>query len=317
MSKFSLGVDLGGTKTEIIALDGHGQECFRKRVSTVKGSYADTIKTISGLVNDAQEHVKAECPLGIAIPGTVSAKTNLIKNANSYWLNGHDLKADLGAALNKEAIFLENDANCFALSEAVDGSGKDGALVWGIILGTGSGSGLIFNKKIWRGRNLLGGEWGHNPLPWISKEEMSAWEEVQCFCGKQNCTETFVSGTGLEREYAIKSHTFDPKALVYEVSSKDIIEKMRSGDVFARECFNTYLSRLARSIANYVNFLDPDVIVLGGGISNIDEIYELLPKEVTKFIFGGEFDTPIVKAQFGDSSGVRGAAWLPAMHNAL
>lgn len=315
MTKYSLGVDLGGTKTEIIALDDQGVECFRKRVSTVKGSYADTIKTISLLVNEAQDHIKCQCPLGIAIPGTVSDKTNVIKNANSFWLNGHDLKSDLGKSLHKEAIFLENDANCFALSEAVDGAGKDGNLVWGLILGTGSGSGLIFNKKIWRGRNLLGGEWGHNPLPWISLSEMQDWENVNCFCGKHNCTETFVSGTGLEREFAKRTNQFDPNALVYPVSSLEIIEKMRAGDDLAEQCFNTYLSRLARAIANYVNFLDPDVIVLGGGISNIDEIYDKLPPLVTQYIFGGEFDTPIVKAQFGGSSGVRGAAWLPAMHN--
>lgn len=317
MSQYTLGVDLGGTKTEIIALDTKGKECFRKRVSTVKGSYADTIKTISGLVHDAQAHIQERaCPIGIAIPGTVSDKTHVIKNANSYWLNGHDLQADLSAALKQGSIFLENDANCFALSEAVDGAGKEGSLVWGLILGTGSGSGLIFNKKIWRGRNLLGGEWGHNPLPWLTLEEHQRWADVKCFCGKSNCTETFVSGTGMEREYAKLSNTFDPEALVYEVSSLHIVERMRQGESLALECFATYVSRLARAIANYVNFLDPDVIVLGGGMSHIDELYACLTLEIKKYIFGGEFDTPIVKAQYGGSSGVRGAAWLPAMHMA-
>lgn len=313
-SQFTLGVDLGGTKTEIIALDTSGKECFRKRTATVKGSYPDTIKTISSLVFAAQEQTGGSCPLGIAIPGTVSLKTGVIKNANSWWLNGHDLKADLAAVLGHNEIYLENDANCFALSEAVDGSGKDGDMVWGIILGTGSGSGLIHNKKIWRGRNLLGGEWGHNSLPWITSEEAAAWTDVKCFCGQKNCIETFVSGTGLERDYAKRTDSFDPEAMVYPHNSEYIIEKMREGDATAKASFAAYVSRLARSIANYANFFDPDVIVLGGGMSNIDELYELLPEKIKEYIFGGEFDTPVVKALYGGSSGVRGAAWLPAMH---
>lgn len=315
-SKYTLGVDLGGTKTEIIALDDTGNECFRKRVATVKGSYADTIKTISSLVRDAQSHLNQVCPFGIAIPGTVSQKTHVIKNANSYWLNGHDLKGDLQQELGQEAIFLENDANCFALSEATDGAGSSGSLVWGIILGTGSGSGVVHNRQVLRGRNLLTGEWGHNCLSWMSDEERQLWDDVECFCGRKYCVETFVSGTGLERQYAKTTGTFRPEQKVYQDDSRHIVELMRQGDAAARHCFELYTDRLARSLATYVNFLDPDIIVLGGGMSNVDELYSALPSAVRSYVFGGEFDTPIIKARYGDSSGVRGAAWLPAMHAA-
>lgn len=316
MSRFNIGVDLGGTKTEVIVLDEHGVECFRKRVSTVKGSYPDTIKTISSLVLEAESQVQQVCPIGIAIPGAVSLKTNTIKNANSYWLIGQNLRVDLALALNRseDSIFLENDANCFALSEATDGAGKDGKVVWGLILGTGSGTGVIVNKTIIRGRNLLTGEWGHNPLPWMNKSELDSWQDVKCFCGQKHCAETFISGTGLEREYAKQTGTFSPELKVYSISSKQIIELSRQGDRVAQQCFEIYMSRLGRAIAQYVNFLDPDVIVLGGGMSNIDEMYLKLRDFIMPYIFGGEFDTPIVKAKFGDSSGIRGAAWLPAMY---
>lgn len=310
---YALGVDLGGTKTEIIALDEQGQEVLRKRVATVKGSYPDTIKTISSLVLEAQEHLKQTCPLGIAIPGSVCHKTKTIKNANSYWLNGHDLKNDLAQVLKHDQIFLENDANCFALSEATDGAGADGSLVWGIILGTGSGSGLVHNKVLLRGKSLLTGEWGHNPLPWITKQEQERWQDVDCFCQKQNCIETFVSGTGLEREYAKSTGTFKRSDKVYASSSKQIIELMHQGDLVAKQCFDTYCSRLARALACYINFIDPDVIVLGGGMSNIKELYGILPKLIPQYIFGGDFASKIVPAKFSDSSGVRGAAWLPNM----
>lgn len=327
MSRFSLGVDLGGTKTEIIALDQGGVEFFCKRVWTVKGSYPDTIKTISSLVFDAQNAIYEQfpqeressslspIPIGIAIPGTVSQKTNVIKNANSYWLNGHDLKGDLAAAVGHDYIYLENDANCFALSEATDGAGKDGALVWGLILGTGSGSGVVHHKKLIRGRNLLTGEWGHNSMPWLSDHEREWWSDVECFCGKKYCVETFVSGTGMEREYAKLMGRFGDES--FKVSSNEIAALKDQGDATARQCFLTYADRLARAIACYSNFLDPDVIVLGGGMSNIDELYKLLPDLVRKYIFGGEFDTPIVKNQYGGSSGVRGAAWLPSMYQSM
>lgn len=311
--KYVIGIDLGGTKTEVIALSQDGSELFRKRVATVKGSYPDTIKTISSLVNDVNTALGGKAAVGVAMPGTISPTTGLVKNANSYWLNDHDLKGDLMKALGIKSVFLENDANCFALSEATDGAGKDGSMVWGLILGTGSGSGIVHDKKIIRGRNLLSGEWGHNMLPWLSEEERKLWSDVSCFCKKSCCTETFISGTGLEREYAKRTNTFDPQALVYPTSSKEIIAKMREGDATAKASFETYTDRLARAIANYINFLDPDVVVLGGGMSEIVELYDPLSLRIKNYIFGGTYDTPIVKAVHGDSSGIRGAAWLPLM----
>lgn len=329
MAQFSLGVDLGGTKTEIMALDvSTGKELFRQRVATVKGSYDDTIKTISSLVFAAQDALAkatgsksaAPIPVGIAIPGAVSQQTHTIKNANSYWLIGHDLQHDLAQVLGHDRIFLENDANCLALSEATDGAGKDGELVWGLILGTGSGSGLVHHKKLIRGRNLLAGEWGHNSLPWLTEDERQWWADVSCYCGQKYCVETFVSGTGLEREYAKQCHAYndaDCHAGKVYCSSREVMARVAQGEAAAQQSFAAYVSRLARAIANYVNFLDPDVIVLGGGMSNIDALYELLPQQVQKYIFGGEFTTPIVKNVFGDSSGIRGAAWLPRMHEEL
>lgn len=314
----TFGVDLGGTKTEIIALKA-GTELFRERVATVKGSYADTIKTIAGLVRAAHSALNLEAsvpvPFGIAIPGAVSATTHVIKNANSYWLNGHDLQGDLSEALQqpRNSIFLENDANCFALSEATDGAGEQGKVVWGLILGTGTGSGVVHNKELIRGRNLLTGEWGHNSMPWLTPEEIQMWVPVQCFCGKQYCLETFVSGTGLERDYAIRSGAFKTEDKVFAVNGKEIMQRRASGEELAQISFKAYVNRLARAIANYANFLDPDVIVFGGGMSNVDELYELLPQAIQPYIFGGEFSTPIVKAKYGDSSGGRGAAWLPLM----
>lgn len=313
--QYELGVDLGGTKTEIIALDESGLEVFRKRVSTVKGSYADTIKTISSLVFEAQDVLGQTCPLGIAIPGSVCHRTQTIKNANSYWLNGHDLKQDLAVVLKHENIFLENDANCFALSEATDGAGANDSLVWGIILGTGSGSGLVHNKVLLRGKSLLTGEWGHNPLPWLSANELERWADVECFCQRKYCIETFVSGTGLEREYAKATNNFNAQSKVYDVSAKQVIELMHQNQDIAKASFDIYCDRLARALACYINFIDPDVIVLGGGMSQVKELYEVLPQLIGKYIFGGDFATKIVPAKFSDSSGVRGAAWLPKMFN--
>lgn len=314
-AEFTLGVDLGGTKTEIIALDNQGKECFRKKVATVKASYADTIKTISSLVLEAETTLGCKCPLGIAIPGAVSEHTGLIKNANSFWLNNNDLIGDLAKALDKSEIYLENDANCFALSEAEDGAGKDYRVVWGLILGTGSGSGIVIDKQVLRGRNLLSGEWGHTTLPWITDAEREAWSDVKCYCGRKYCVETFVSGVGLERDYAKHKGVFDPDALSFETVSKDIMELKRQGDHDATVCFEHYADRLARAIAAFSGFLDPDVIVLGGGMSNVTELYSVLPDLVRHYIFGGEFDTPIVPNVYGSDSGVRGAAWLPAMHS--
>lgn len=310
---YVIGVDLGGTKTEVIALNSEGKELLRKRVATVKGSYPDTIKTICSLVNHVNDTLGGKAAVGIAMPGTIDPKTSLVKNANSYWLNDQDLKGDLIKALGTNEVFLENDANCFALSEATDGSGAEGKLVWGLILGTGSGSGIVYNRTIIRGRNLLSGEWGHNMLPWLSEEERQKWADVECFCGKSCCTETFVSGTGLELEYAKNTNTFQKGMRIFPTKGREILDKVRAGDSVAITSFNNYLDRLARAIANYINFLDPDIVVLGGGMSEVSELYAPLNERVHDFIFGGSCSTPIVKATHGDSSGIRGAAWLPMM----
>lgn len=297
------GIDLGGTKTEITVLsDNDYAVLFKKRVPTVKNNYAATLTTISALVNEAQKALNVSVDsFGVAIPGTVSAITHTIKNANSYWLNGQDLLHDLEKTTGKK-VFLENDANCFALSEAVDGAGKDYKVVWGLILGTGSGTGIIIDRKTIEGRNGLGGEWGHNPLPWMNEYEQEIAKIEQCYCGKRGCIETFVSGTGFEAEYERQSGQ--------RLSGVHIAKLLSSGNKEAAKTFNLYLDRLARSIACFANFIDPDVIVLGGGMSNLDALYQELPHKVKEYIFGKEFVTPIVKAVHGDSSGGRGAAFL-------
>lgn len=297
------GIDLGGTKTEITVLNENDHAVlFKKRVPTVKNDYGATLTTISSLIDEAQKalNVIADA-FGVAIPGTVSALTHTVKNANSYWLNGKDLLHDLEKATGKK-VFLENDANCFALSEAVDGAGAGYKTVWGLILGTGSGTGIVINRKTVEGRNGLGGEWGHNPLPWMTDYERELANLQHCYCGKKGCIETFVSGTGFEAEYERQSgHSF---------SGVEIAKLLSTGNKEAVKTFNLYVDRLARSIACFANFIDPDVIVLGGGMSNLDALYSVLPNKVKDYIFGKEFVTPIVKAKHGDSSGGRGAAFL-------
>ena len=297
------GIDLGGTKTEITVLSDDDHEVlFKKRVATIKNNYAATLTTISSLVDEAQKALNVTTNVfGVAIPGTVSAITHTIKNANSYWLIGKDLLHDLEKATGKK-VFLENDANCFALSEAVDGAGAGYKTVWGLILGTGSGTGIVINRKTIEGRNGLGGEWGHNPLPWMNDYEYELAKTQHCYCGKQGCIETFVSGTGFEAEYARQSGK--------NILGAEIARLLKSGEKEAKDTFDLYVDRLARSIACFANFIDPDVIVLGGGMSNLDALYSVLPNKVKEYIFGKEFVTPIVKAKHGDSSGGRGAAFL-------
>lgn len=310
----SLGIDLGGTKTEIVALDNKNSKIlFKHRVDTIKGKYTETLNTISFLVKLALDELKIEeLPIGIAIPGAYSLIDKKIKNANSYWLNGNDLVQDLKDRLKINQIYVENDANCFALSEAMDGAGSNYKNVWGIILGTGTGSGIVINKQLLIGPNRLSGEWGHNPLPWISNQELEYAKKLKCFCGKENCQELFISGTGLQREYSRLSLQYNNQDL--NISGKEIYSRFLNNEPIASECIDNYLDRLARSLACYCNFLDPDVIILGGGVSNIDILYDKLPDLIKKYIFGQEFYTKILKATYGDSSGVRGAAWLPYMH---
>jgi fructokinase len=293
-----LGIDLGGTKTELIALDDNGQELHRKRVNTPSGDYDAIVTTIAGLVTEAEAALDCRGTVGIGIPGTISAKTGLVKNANSTVLNGHPLDQDLSRALDRE-VRCQNDANCLALSEAVDGAGAGHRVVFAAILGTGCGAGIAIDGLPWAGPNLVAGEWGHNPLPWMTPDEFPG---PLCWCGKSSCIEKWISGTGFSDDYE--------RASGNRLTGEEIIARVRQGNADARAALERYANRLARALAQVINLLDPDVIVLGGGMSNIDELYTLVPPQLPQYVFGGETATPIVKNRHGDSSGVRGAAWL-------
>jgi fructokinase len=302
-----LGVDLGGTKIEVALLDAGGRVLLRERRPTPQGDYAGTLKVIAELVGLADaaldggaQSAGGRLPLGMAIPGAPSVLTGRIKNANSVVLNGRPLQQDLEALLQRP-VRLQNDANCLAVSEAVDGAGASAELVLGVILGTGSGSGLAWQGRVWGGRNRVAGEWGHNPLPW-AREDWQEWPGRACWCGQQGCIETWVSGPGWAAAHRAESGQ--------DLSSEAIIAAMRQGDAVARASFNRYADRLARSLAHVINLLDPDVIVLGGGLSNVSEIYEAVPARWSAYVFSDAVQTPLRPALHGDSSGVRGAAWL-------
>ena len=293
-----IGVDLGGTKIEALALDQHGLELERKRVATPKGDYQGTIKTIVELVTFLEEKTGEKGTVGIGIPGTLSPKTGLVKNANSTWLNGKPFNLDVMQALSREVRFA-NDANCLAVSEAVDGAGQGKQMVFAVILGTGSGSGIAINAKVHSGQHGIAGEWGHNTLNYLEADE---YPGPDCYCGQKGCIETFVSGTGFELEYQ--------KQAGLHKTGPEIMELQKNGDALAERVLKRYESRLSRGLAMVANLLDPDIFVLGGGMSNIERLYLTLPKMVPEWTFGKEFSAPIAQAKHGDSSGVRGAAWL-------
>lgn len=293
-----LGIDLGGTKTEIIALDEDGSELYRKRRDTPSGSYDAIVAAMAGLVAEAESVLGRRGTVGVGIPGTISAKTGLVKNANTVALNGHPLDRDLGRALGREVRCM-NDANCLALSEAVDGAGAGRRVVFAAILGTGCGAGIAIDGRPWAGPNLVAGEWGHNPLPWMTPEEFPG---PACWCGQSSCIEKWISGTGFADDYA--------RATGILLKSEQIVARARQGEIAARGALERYANRLARALAHAINLLDPDIVVLGGGMSNMDELYELVPPQLANYVFGGEAETPVVRNKHGDSSGVRGAAWL-------
>jgi fructokinase len=293
-----LGVDLGGTKTEIIALDGDGKELLRRRMPTVR-DYAGTVAAIRGLVTGAEQELGATGTVGIAIPGTVSRHTGLIKNANSLWLNGKPFPKDLEAALGRP-VRLANDANCFALSEATDGAGAGQEVVFGVILGTGCGGGVVTGGKVLTGAHGIGGEWGHNPLPAMTVAEWG--ETVPCYCGQTGCIEQWLSGPAFVEDF--KRHA---GALRQDWTAEMIVA---SGTPEAMAALARWQERLGRALAAVVNIIDPDAIVLGGGLSNIASIYADLPRQVESHAFTPESPPRIVKNVHGDSSGVRGAAWL-------
>lgn len=297
--RWMIGVDLGGTKTEVILLDDDSREHFRVRTSTPRGDYRKTINTIRNLVEEAEAHAGVTgVSVGVGIPGSVSGLTGNVKNGNSTWLNGQALKEDLQSSLGRQ-VTLANDANCLALSEAMDGAGQGHGVVLAVILGTGCGSGITVDGRLLSGPNGVAGEWGHNPLPWMPQAELDL---RPCFCGRSGCVETFLSGPGLALTHKLRWG----EVLTAEV----IVERARKGEAQGAWTLTQYLAHLARGLAGVINVLDPDVIVLGGGLSNVVEIYDRVPGELKAFVFGGECDTPVVPACHGDSSGVRGAAWL-------
>jgi fructokinase len=293
-----MGIDLGGTKIEIIALDDSGKELLRRRVSTPNGNYTATLQTIAALVHDAEAELGQRGSLGIGTPGTLSRATGRLKNSNSVVLNGQPILQDLEALLQRK-IAISNDANCFALSEATDGAAAGSGVVFGVILGTGVGAGIVVNGHVLTGPNGIAGEWGHNSLPWPEANELPG---PQCYCGKQGCIETFLSGPGMmqlhQRETGVS------------LSTEVIVARATQGDAACERSLQTYENRLARSLAHVINILDPDVIVLGGGISNIERLYTNVPKIWGNWVFSDRVDTRLAKNRFGDSSGVRGAAWL-------
>lgn len=296
-----IGIDLGGTKIEVIALSDKGEELFRKRVPTPRGSYEGTLNAIKQLVDDAESATGERGSVGIGIPGTISPFTHKVKNANSVWLNHQPLDHDLCQLLDRP-VRIANDANCMAVSEAIDGAGKGYSVVLALILGTGCGSGIVINGQPHVGGNGIGGEWGHNFMPWPDLEEQHYAANSPCYCGRSGCIEQFVSGTGLCADYERRSGD--------RLTGAEIMRKVEQGDAVATASIEAYERRLAKSLASYINVLDPDVVVFAGGVCNIERLYHNVPKLLPQYVFGKECETPIRKAMHGDSSGVRGAAWL-------
>ncbi len=319
-----LGIDLGGTKIEIIALDDTGHELLRRRVPTPQGNYYETLQTIAQLVRDAEAELGHQGSLGIGTPGALSRATGRLKNSNSVVLNGQPILQDLEALLQRK-VKISNDANCFALSEAVDGAAAGAEVVFGVILGTGVGAGIVVNGRVLTGPNGIAGEWGHNPLPWPQPRELPG---PACYCGKRGCVETFLSGPGMATLHEIDNKKTvrpepveGPESVSVSTSStrtdsgsalsaEEIVHRAEEGDAACEHSLQTYENRLARSLAHVINILDPDVIVLGGGMSNIGRLYANVPALWGDWVFSDRVDTKLVKNRYGDSSGVRGAAWL-------
>ena len=292
-----IGIDLGGTKTEVILINESGDEIERLRKKTPK-NYNGTIDIICELVNLVEKKHKKDCKIGLGTPGVLSKETQCIKGGNSTWLNGRPLKNDLELRLNRK-ISLENDANCFALSEAFDGAGFDQEIVFGVILGTGVGGGLVVNKKIINGYNNITGEWGHNQMPQGTNDK---WNKHECYCGKKGCIETYLSGPGFS------NHFFDQYKI--RLDAVQIQKNANDGDKKSLEFVFQYLDYLARGLSQVINIVDPGAIVLGGGVSNMKQIYGNINSKLKKYVFSDTVNTKILKNKFGDSSGVRGAASL-------
>lgn len=293
-----IGIDLGGTKTEVIALDHHGRAIFRKRTETPQNDYPATLDTINTLVIEAEKTTGQKGSVGIGIPGAISPHSGLVKNANSTWLIGQPLQQDLSALLSRE-IRIANDANCFVVSEATDGAAAGAELAFGVIIGTGTGGGIALNGRPLIGKNAIAGEWGHNPLPWPKNDELPGNE---CYCGKHGCIETWLSGPGFTRDHQHHMGTGnDPK---------EIVQLAEQNDLLAEDSLYRYEDRMARALASVINIIDPDIIVLGGGMSKLQRLYKNIPDIWDKYIFSDHVTTKLLPPEHGDASGVRGAAWL-------
>ena len=293
-----IGVDFGGTKIEAAALDAAGAFAARVRRPN-PGDYAGALATVGETVREAEEKARVKAAaIGVGAPGSISPATGLMRNANSVWLNGKPFLEDLRRTLSRP-VRIENDANCFALSEALGGSAAAATVVFGAILGTGCGGGVVVRGRTVEGANGIGGEWGHTPLPWPTAEERAA---KRCWCGRRDCLETWVSGTGFCDDYEA--------ATGERLTGDQIMTFARAGEPVARATYERYVDRLGRALAVICDIIDPDVIVFGGGMSNVDELYADVPPVVARYAFSDVFTTRIVKAHYGDSSGVRGAAWL-------
>jgi fructokinase len=293
-----IGIDLGGTKIEVIAFGDNGEVLFRDRVATPQEDYSGTLQVIAELVVRLERELGRQGTVGIGMPGAISPATGLVKNSNSVCLNGRRFDRDLERLLRRP-LRIANDANCFALSEATDGAAAGAEVVFGVILGTGTGGGVAVRGAILAGANAIAGEWGHNPLPWPHPEELPG---PPCYCGKSGCIETYLSGPGLVRDFRAAGGR--------SISALEIGAQAESGDEYADAVLARYEDRLARGLASVINILDPDMIVVGGGLSNIKRLYTEVPRLWSQYVFSDKITTQLVQARFGDSSGVRGAAWL-------
>jgi fructokinase len=305
-----IGVDLGGTKTEVAVLNAAGGFLLRRRIATPRHEYPATVAAIVQLVVDAEAAVHRRCTVGIGIPGAISPASGRIKNANSSWLNGQSLQEDLETALGRP-VRIQNDANCLAMSEAADGAAAGARCVLGLILGTGVGAGICIGGQVLTGRNAIAGEWGHNPLP--HQQDCERVSEPVCWCGRRGCIETWLSGPALARDFALCESRTDHRATALAARALDaqgVFAQAEDGEAVATRAVDRWLDRLARSLATVLNVLDPDVVVIGGGLSNAAIIYRELPRRLGPFVFSDRIDTAILPAAHGDSSGVRGAARL-------
>jgi len=298
MPKIRLGIDLGGTKIEIIALDKTGNTLLRQRCTTPQRDYSGTIAAIGDLVDDVERQLGQKGSIGIGTPGSISPATGRLQNSNSTCLNDQPLLQDLEQRLQRP-LRMANDANCFALSEATDGAAASASSVFGVIIGTGTGAGVVINGQVLQGANGIAGEWGHNPLPWPEDKELPG---NQCYCGKRGCLETFLSGPGFSTQHQ--------KTFAEQLTPVEIVARAEQGDQQCESSLCQYEDRLARGLAHVINLLDPEVIVLGGGMGNIQRLYHTVPKLWQRYIFSNSIQTRLVAPKYGDSSGVRGAAWL-------